>query len=241
MNYRKSRLPGEIDIGLILETLSLKPLRDVIFYTDLLYSELSLGNKLRFNINSYCCGHNDRAGRMRFIETVLEYDLVRADRLPFGLGVLKEQPRKRGYDFYVPRQRAADSLDAPALTDELVVITDPVSVTNPRWEHVDPDRKQSSPDRATIGDVILLMADIKGIPDSASMSFDIFDTTSAPPLRIATAHGKNEKGIGKGKWTIADPNGNGSDLKLEFEGIARSKASTRAVVDLEVEEYVLSL
>jgi hypothetical protein len=118
------------------------------------------------------------------------------------------------------------------LTDELVIITGKVEVSNPRWEHKDPDKKKGSPDKASIGDTILFMVDIKNFPDGALMSFDIFDTSQKPAQTIATAKGKNEKGIGKAEWKIEDKSSKGDKLELAFEGIARSKASERTNIPL---------
>jgi hypothetical protein len=118
------------------------------------------------------------------------------------------------------------------LTDDLVVVSGKVDVTNPRWEHKDPDKKKSSPDKASVGDTIILSVDIKNFPDSATMTFDIYDTTQKPAQRIATTNGKNEKGIGKAEWKIEDKSSKGEKLELAFEGIARSKASEQKSITL---------
>lgn len=133
-----------------------------------------------------------------------------------------------------PNFCAQDAEEEAALTDDIPVASAnvPVTVTNPRWEHVDEARKSRSPDVARIGDNVMLSADISGIPNGAPVTFDIFDVTDTPSFRIGSASGSNENGTASGTWIIDDPNGHGADLKLEFEAIARSKASERAPIDL---------
>ena len=127
-----------------------------------------------------------------------------------------------------------DEEEAAALTDDLVVTSGKVNVTNPRWEHVDEDLKTDFPDTACAGDKIRLLADVTGVPEGAPVTFDIFDVSSDPPFRIATEKGKNEKGTACGVWTVDDPDGKSRELKLEFEGIAKSKASPRAEIKTQV-------
>jgi hypothetical protein len=135
----------------------------------------------------------------------------------------------------------ADQDQEAALTDDLVVTTGKVTVTNPRWEHVDEDKKTDSPDKAAVGDDVILMVDVSGVPEGSPVTFDIYDVSSDPPLRIASAKGTNEKGTAKGEWTVEDPNEMGEELKLEFEGVAKSKASERAEIPLTfVMMYVFS-
>jgi hypothetical protein len=136
-------------------------------------------------------------------------------------------------DFEPPPEWKTEKKNEPeVLTDDLVVITGKVEVTNPRWEHKDPEKKKNSPDKASVGDIILFMVDIKNFPDGAFMAFDIFDTSQKPAQTISTAKGKNEKGIGKAEWKIEDKQRRGEKLNLAFEGIARSKASDRVQISL---------
>jgi len=85
-----------------------------------------------------------------------------------------------------------------ALTDELAetMIDEkkPVTVTNPRWEHVDKEKKSNTPDTAGIGDEVYLYVDVAGVPEGSRVTFDVFDVSSDPPMRIATVSGKNEQG-----------------------------------------------
>jgi hypothetical protein len=138
------------------------------------------------------------------------------------------------------RRKEVVSDFAPALTDAIEVITGRVEINNPRWEHTNLDKKEASPDKAAFGDKVLLMADIKNYPNGAPMTFDIFDISENPPLRIATAQGENEQGVGKGEWVVTDNSGKGEEQKLAFEAIARSKATEKKEIPL-ISEFGIRL
>lgn len=138
----------------------------------------------------------------------------------------------------------AEKTEEVALTDELAdTVTDqkkPVTVTNPRWEHLAEDKKSSTPDTTSIGDEVNLYVDVTGVPNGLRVTFDIFDISSNPPMRIATASGNIEQGTACGKWTVEDPSERGEDLKIEFEGIAKSKASERKEIPVTAGMYSFS-
>jgi len=118
------------------------------------------------------------------------------------------------------------------LTDDLEVITGQLEINNPKWEHTTDELKTDSADKAVIGDLIELRADIKNYPEKANVTFDIYDVSSNTPLRITSVESKNENGIAKAQWTVEDPEQKGENLKLAFEAIARSKASPRVEVPI---------
>jgi hypothetical protein len=127
-----------------------------------------------------------------------------------------------------------DGTEAAALTDDLEVTSGEISVTNPRWEHVDEDKKSTTPDIAMVGDEVYLYVDVSGVPEGATVTFDVFDVSSDPPFRIGSASGKNQQGTAQGKWMVDDPSEKGDELKVEFEGIAKSRASERREIPLSM-------
>ena len=134
---------------------------------------------------------------------------------------------------YVPSWRNQDNpvpVQEALLTDDIEVVSGPVTVKNPRWEHKDESKKESSPDMASFGDTIILMADVTGMPEKSGITFDIYETSATPPMWVDSAKGKIEKGVGKGEWVVTDKSGNGAKSKLVFEGIAKSKASERCEI-----------
>lgn len=102
-----------------------------------------------------------------------------------------------------------------------------LSVTNPRWEHVDENRSESSPDATVVGDTVRLIVDVGGAADGTRVTFKVFDTSKQPPSRVGAARGEVEGGIGAGKWEVKV---NGPGTKLEFEGAVRRLASERAEI-----------
>lgn len=150
---------------------------------------------------------------------------------------------------YVPSWRnQGDAAPAPeaALTDDLEIVSGPVNVINPRWEHkkekeekaeveVKKDGQDEDEDiekKALFGDTIILMADVTGMPEGSRITFDIYEMSEKPPMCVASAKGKIANGVGKGEWVVTDKSGKGKDSKLAFEGIAKSKASERCEIPL---------
>jgi outer membrane protein OmpA-like peptidoglycan-associated protein len=117
-----------------------------------------------------------------------------------------------------------------------------VYVTNPRWEHKKTDANNSdandnnegekSEGLASIGDTVLLMADIKNCPEGAEVIFDIYDMSVKPPKKIDSAKGKHNSGLGKGEWIVAAKSETGEVPQLAFEATARSRTSSRANIPL---------
>ena len=77
------------------------------------------------------------------------------------------------------------------------------------------------------------MADITGMPEGAFATFDIFDISAEPAMRMDGARGKILKGVAKGEWVVKDKSGKGDEVKIAFEAIAKSKASEKKPVDLK--------
>lgn len=115
---------------------------------------------------------------------------------------------------YIPSWRNEQNpapAEETALTDELEVVSGPVVVTNPRWEHKKKDKVEGEESTASFGDTIILMADVSGMPEGAGITFDIYETSQNPPMCVASAKGKIENGIGKGEWVVADKSGLGQN------------------------------
>jgi hypothetical protein len=138
---------------------------------------------------------------------------------------------------YVPSWRNQENgtpAQEVALTDDLEIVSEPVTAINPCWEHKDETKKENSADKAAFGDTILLMVDVTGMPEGSGITFDIYETSEDPPMCVATVNGKIENSVGKGVWIVTDKSGKGEKSKLAFEGIAKSKASERCDIGLNV-------
>ncbi len=114
-----------------------------------------------------------------------------------------------------------------------------LSVKNPQWEHVDEDLKEESPDKASAGDNVKLMADLEGYIEKGKVTFDVYDVSKDTPQRLDSVYGKNEGGKAFAEWIVEDPRKDDEihELKLAFEACARSKYSER--VDIGFGESVL--
>lgn len=107
-----------------------------------------------------------------------------------------------------------------------------LTVTNPRWEHVDQQRSEASPDNAIAGDRILLKVDVSGAVEGSRVTFKVYNTASEPAARVAAVTGNVEAGIGSAEWTVKVKR---RKVKLEFEGAVRRTTSERAEIPLLVE------
>ena len=210
-------------------------LQELIFFTEQVFNQLTTAEKVTFDINRYCSEYIDYGGRIRFIQTLLENAIISMVHIPFSYyrdPRLMALLRSKEYEYYIPIAHELGK-EAAALTDDLESApSSTIKVTNPRWEHVDEARKEDSPAIAATGDTIRLIVDVSGYPEGASVTFDIFDGSTDPAMRIETVQGKNENGTASVQWTVSDPNERGKDLKLLFEGSARSKSSGQAPIDL---------
>ncbi|MBN1600997.1 MAG: hypothetical protein JW915_05265 [Chitinispirillaceae bacterium] len=157
---------------------------------------------------------------------------------------------------YVPSWRNQEN-GAPAqeaaLTDDLEIVSGPVTVTNPRWERKEKENEgeqgekvkgevkvkvkgENTEEKVSFGDTIILMADVTGMPEGSGITFDIYEMSEDPPMCVATAKGKIASGIGKGEWVVTDKSGKGEESKLAFEGIAKSKASEKCEIRIVASE-----
>ncbi|MBN1760716.1 MAG: Ig-like domain-containing protein [Chitinispirillaceae bacterium] len=243
MNARKCPLVTA-DFELIERFLRAMPLHELVYYTEQLFSQLTSSEKVAYDINRYCSSYSDHEGRIRFVRTLIDRSVVSMVHVPLSY---RRDPRlinllrPKAYDYFIPVAQEMSS-EAAALTDALETAPESsMTVSNPRWEHSDEKRKEKSPAIVVAGDAIALMVDITGYPEGAPVTFDIFDACSDPSMRIDTVKGKNEGGTARITWTVADPNERRKELKLEFEGSARSKSSGKAPIDIATNVYRVEL
>ncbi|MBN1575999.1 MAG: hypothetical protein JW913_05565 [Chitinispirillaceae bacterium] len=224
------------DFELVRRFLTEMPLHDLIFFTEQVFNQLSAAEKVTYDINRYCSDYSDYEGRINFIRTLLDSAIISMAHIPLTYQSdprVIELIRSKAYEYYIPIARELSS-EAAALTDDLETTpASTITVTNPRWAHVDEARKEESPAIAAIGNTVELLVDVTGYPEGAPVTFDIFDAGTDPAMRIETERGKNEGGTARIQWVVSDPNERGAELKLSFEGSARSKSSGQAPIDLK--------
>ncbi len=212
----------------IRDYLSALPLDEIITVTEDVFHQLSPAEKISFDINRFCSDYSNVRGRIAFLEALIEHSVISMVALPVFYRRdkrLTELMRPRSYEYFVPLA-AELAAETPALTDQITPApAATITISPPRWEHVDETRAEESPDAAAAGDKIALLADVTGYPEGAPVVFDIFDASTEPAMRIETERGRNEGGTARIEWTITDPNGRGDALKLQFEASARNKSS----------------
>jgi hypothetical protein len=239
MDYNECPLHGA-DQQSVSDALCQMSFLDLYFTCQDLMAELSPGERNTCNLNQYIHGYEDRQGYIDFIMALVKNEFIVPLQIPHSyhsetpLGRALE--RKDDYSWIVqlfPKEEKKE--EQRALTDDLVIVQGKVEVTNPRWEHKDPDKKNNSPDKASFGDTLILMADIKNHPEGAAVTFDIYDMSQKPPQLVETAKGKHEKGVGRGEWKVVDKTGKGDDQEFAFEAIAKSKATDKKPIDTKTE------
>jgi hypothetical protein len=161
---------------------------------------------------------------------------------------------------YIPswsKQENGAPSQETALTDELEIVSGPISIKNPRWERKKEeekeqgdegkhetkvqDKKENTENTVSFGETIILLADVTGMPEGSGITFDIYETSQDPPMCIVSAKGTIENGVGKGEWEVTDKSGKADESKLEFEAIAKSKTSERCKIALApLQEYCFS-
>jgi hypothetical protein len=185
-----------------------------------------------YNQNDFLYGHSDNAGRINYIMFLYQHKIITAVGVPFNW---QSDTKMRQWFFVdastivfpgeVHREQQEEEPDA-AESDA----TTNLSITNPRWEHVNQNTKKSSPDRTRTGDIVKLMADTRNAPAGATVTFRICDTSAQPPREIDVVDGSVENNTATAQWTV-DLDTSGAP-KIEFE--ARCQGRTTKMVEIGV-------
>jgi len=210
---------------------------------------LRITEQLSYNLNHFFNTYSGINGYIEYLRALWNGRVIVAIGIPFGQEnnpKIKQWLERFSDHGKMPGEvmTPLDDLSAPAITDEMAdEKKEKLSITNPRWEHKDENRKKESPDTTIAGDIVILKADVKGIPEGVTVSFDIYDTAVKPPARIDTVKGKNKEGVGSAEWTVEDPRGahEEREVKLEFEGVVRSKASVKCEIPLNASQFKIRL
>jgi outer membrane protein OmpA-like peptidoglycan-associated protein len=198
---------------------------------------LCYADQMTYNMDKYVNGCEDREGRIEYILALIRDEKIACLHVPFNYEIDPEYKQALGpkeidlsYLFPKKKEKVAEEPEEPVqgATSKIV------EVINPRWEHKkkDEDKNEKSPDIASVGDTVILIADIRNCPEGAEVVFDIYDMSVKPAKKIDSAKGKHNKGLGKGEWVVADKENKGEELKLAFEATARSKTSKKKEIQL---------
>lgn len=224
------------------------PFIDLLGCVEDIVEQLSIQEVISIRQEQFVTGYGDVEGRMRFLEALWNAAALTVIRVPDNFmadrGLAQWLLANETLDYQFEQTRQDDSAGA-AVTDSMggQQQTAQVNITNPRWEHKDPDRKKNYPSKAFFDDTIVLMADVQGLPDDASVSFSMYDTTASPPMRMDTVSGTNQSGTAQAQWKVQDPRDDDDDreLKLEFEAAARSKTTSRKEISVNAASFYVRL
>ena len=213
---------------------------DLIRLTEKVMDLLTPAVNMSYPIENYANGYEDHNGRVMYVLALLRDRKFDRSRIPLLDPNYKkpEYPRDIDYSFLLRKktEKLVEECEPPVQTPASKI----VYVTNPRWEHKKTDANnaddknvgEKSEGLASIGDTVLLMADIKNCPEGAEVVFDIYDMSVKPPKKIDSAKGKHNSGFGKGEWVVTCKSETGEIPQLAFEATARSRTSEKCTINL---------
>ena len=210
--------------------------------TENVWDLLTPADRMTYDIERYANGWEDHQGRVRYVLVLLRDKRIKSSQIP----LLNKEPIKAiytvnldlAYLLAMKKEKPLEECEPPVQTPASKI----VYVTNPRWEHKKTDANNAdakdnnegkkSEELASIGDTVLLMADIKNCPEGAEVVFDIYDMSVKPPKKIDSSKGKHNSGLGKGEWVVTCKSETGDVPQLAFEATARSRTSEKCTINL---------
>jgi hypothetical protein len=213
---------------------------DFVAHIDDVFSQLSADECMTHAQNNYVSRYDDDGGRLALLEALWNDDVIGALRVPYVFTADKKLAQwllANETLVYAMKQDLKKEKEEKAVTDSLDTQTQTITLSNPRWEHADAKRKEKSPDKAAVGDTVVLIADVTVLAEGATVNFPVYDASADPVMRIETVAGKNEGGVAKAQWTVSTGNESG-DIRLEFEASAKGKMSERCKIDVQIEEMI---
>jgi hypothetical protein len=198
-------------------------------------SLLSVAESISYDHHHFVTSYNDLAARLSYLKALWQNGIVFLLRIPHVYHTdTKLAQWLNAFEAPLPKQEKKEE-NAVTDTMEAAPAQGSFTISNPRWEHKDEQRKKTSPTKAFFDDVIVLMADISGIPEGAGADLSVYDNkSSTPTTAVDKIHTRVESGIVKAEWTVKDPreDDNKRIPGLEFEAVARDKSSGKAAIDM---------
>lgn len=233
-------------IAEFLLSLDFYTLNDI--YNTICY-DLTENERFTYNQDFFLNSWEDADGRIAYILHLLEQQVIVAIGLPFGF---EQDPKIRKWFYAFKGQvrlpgeirKAAQDDASPAATDAMAEEKkEEISISNPRWEHKDEEMKKNSPDKARLGDAIILKADVSGIAEGGDVSFSVYDANLSPQKIYATVKGKNKSGTATAEWVVKDPRQKDEDreVQFKFEASAKGKVSQMKEISLKNGIFVIQL
>jgi hypothetical protein len=201
------------------------------------YCHLTINETLHYNQDHFFDSWGDQPGRVDYLMHLLEHRIIVALGLTPGF----ESDAKLRKWFHAHDNAGLEFMgehlkpqeEEPEESEEPTAPR--ISLSNPRWEHADADKRAASPTVADIGDAVKLKADTSGLEDGATVTFRMCDTSPQPPYEIDVIDGSVQSRIATLDWTVTlgSSTGSPSTAKVEFDARAQGRSTSRCEVKLK--------
>jgi hypothetical protein len=202
------------------------------------YCHLTINETLHYNQDHFFDSWGDQPGRVDYLMHLLEHRIIVALGLPPGF----ESDAKLRKWFHAHDNAGLEFMgevlkpkqeEEPPETEASV--EQRISLTNPRWEHADADKRAGSSTVAEIGDAIKLKADTAGLDEGATATFRICDRSPHPPSEIDVIDGSVQNRVAMIDWTVTlgSTTGTPASAKVEFEARAQGVVTSWCEVKLK--------
>ncbi len=183
-----------------------------------------------------------RYERFPHLERVaLRYDWI-TFHCPDGNRTFKEQWAFAFLLFGMNKMKYAEdekALTSSAVSDEMIDDEPNVKldIKNLRWEHTDEQLKKDSPDTASEGDTIKLLADFENYIDGAGVDFFVSDKSSGTKKQLKKIHTRCNKMAAEVEWEVYISKA-GEEPDIIFEVEARSLLKGPCEIKIEEREEI---
>ena len=208
-------------------------------YLDVL-ATISIDERFNNNPDFFVSEYLDARGRIDYILHLINQNVLIAIGIPYGFE--RDQKMRKwlfAYEYAAglpggTHKQMEEEDDAPAVTDSMGQEKKEISISNPRWEHKNEEKKKNSPDKACFGDTIVLKADVSGIAEGSEATFNVYDSNLNPQKICATVKGKNKSGTATAEWVVKDLRQKNEDreAQIKFEASAKDKVSEMKEIPL---------
>jgi hypothetical protein len=183
------------------------PVNEVIQIAREALRKVDYGIRNTYKIELWVRNENDKQGNIDYLKHIinrgrLRYsDILKAFKLynPFF-----ELDPSRPIDWH-DTMMSEKKKNEVFLTDDFEYVPKskkPIKIFNPRWEHTNPNKKQTQPDNVSIDDTIQLKVDIVNYKEKGTVMFKIQKEAQNGFGQVEMLNGTHLQGIGKVEWHI---------------------------------------
>ena len=132
------------------------------------------------------------------------------------------------------RRELEKMVSGTALTDNLQIdVGREISVQGTGWEHLNEELKNSRPQKAWKGEMIRLFAEVKGICDGETVSFELYyKNPEENSMQFTNVSGKVEDGTAEVDWVVDLWGIRGKKFEIWFEPVVRGRYGGKCGIGL---------